>query len=228
MDYRVAEIFTSINGEGLKAGKLACFIRLAGCPLSCSYCDTAWARDPIQGQMMSLESILEVVLASKASLVTLTGGEPLSHLGVDKLIEGLLAIEGLEIEIETSGAVATTFLADLRTRDSRLCLTLDYKLRDSGMSAYMVAENYQTLRTGDAVKYVISSPQELGEVLGHIQGWQPQSPEAEILLSSVYGNLPTAQLVDWLKSHADKSWQAKCRVQLQLHKYIWEPTKRGV
>lgn len=228
MNYRVAELFTSINGEGIRAGKVACFIRLSGCPLACIYCDTAWARQSGQGEDMTLESIVDHVKALGVSYVTLTGGEPLAHPGVERLIEALMTLEDIYLEIESSGAVSTAFLADYRVRHDRLSLTLDYKLSGSGMSSHMKEANYRNLRSGDAVKYVISSIHELEEVSAHISLWQSHSPQAEILLSAVYGKIEASQLVDWLIENTTEPWQPQSRVQLQLHKYIWDPSKRGV
>lgn len=228
MLYQVAEIFTSINGEGLRAGKLALFIRLSGCPLKCSYCDTDWARDASVGKPMTLKAIIEAVRTANVNYVTLTGGEPLSHPKVNTLIEALLQIPQMNLEIETSGAVSISGLEALRRNYSNLHLTLDYKLAHSGMSVQMKAENYKHLREGDAVKYVISDSNELAQMTSHILSWYETSLNAEILLSPVYGRVEASELVAWLKSMSSEAFQARTRVQLQLHKYIWHPAAKGV
>lgn len=228
MLYQVAEIFTSINGEGLRAGKLALFIRLSGCPLKCSYCDTDWARDASVGKTMTLKSIVEAVRASNVNYVTLTGGEPLSHAKVNTLIEALLQIPQINLEIETSGAMSILGLEALRYNYSNLHLTLDYKLAHSGMSVEMKAENYKHLKKGDAVKYVISDSNELAQMTSHIMSWYEDTSNVEILLSPVYGKIEASELVEWLKSVSNEAFQVQTRVQLQLHKYIWHPAAKGV
>lgn len=228
MLYQVAEIFTSVNGEGLRAGKLAMFIRLAGCPLNCHYCDTMWARENHVGTAMSKVNILEIVKKSGVHYLTLTGGEPLLQPKIDKLIEALLLIEGLNVEVETSGAVDLTAFEGLRQKYDNLFWTVDYKLSGSGMSSQMKSVNYQSLRLGDAVKYVISDSNELDQVEAHIASWQSQSKEAEILLSPAYGQIELETLVKWLKLSVDTPYQSRMRLQLQLHKYIWNPEQRGV
>lgn len=229
MKFQVAEIFESINGEGLRAGKAATFVRLSGCPLKCHYCDTSWAQATSVGEAVALETILETVQTLANPLVTITGGEPLAAQKNLLLIEAIAMMPQVTVEIETSGACDPEGLEALRNRRKNLCLTVDYKLSGSGMSHFMQADLYKRLVRGDAVKYVVSDLSEMKEVQAHIATWFEASPEAEIIISPAYGSVEPATLVDWLKAiSSDCVYKSKVRIQLQLHKYIWHPEAKGV
>ena len=234
--FLVAEDFLSINGEGLNAGMLAHFIRLAGCPLRCDYCDTAWAQTEKAGKTTALEAIIEKLNASPAAFVTLTGGEPLAAAGIEKLIAAILEETDKILEIETSGAIALEpFLAMFGDSD-RLHFTVDYKLASSGMTSRMIQENYHSLRTGDVIKYVIGGEEDLEMAIQHHMAWlgtqrnQMGSEDnhrhvgATPIFSPVFGKIEPSQMVEAVKDNC----LFLVRIQLQLHKYIWEPTLQGV
>lgn len=218
--YLMAEEFLSINGEGLNAGVLAHFIRLAGCPLKCDYCDTAWAQTKMAGKETSLEAIIELLQNSPANYVTLTGGEPLAAEGIKTLIEAILAQTNKQIEIETSGAVSVEPFMKIAQSTERLHFTVDYKLGSSGMSAHMISSNYDCLQTGDVIKYVIGSEADLLEAVAH----HHLHKKGTAIFSPVYGLIEASRLVDVVKELK----LSDVRIQLQLHKYIWEPHKQGV
>ena len=136
---RVAEKFISINGEGVRAGELAVFVRFQGCNLACHYCDTKWAlAKDCPYEEMSPEQIYAYIKSTGIKNVTLTGGEPLLHKDMDRLLAILLADEDLRVEIETNGAV------DLRkfcACPGRPVFTMDYKLPSSGYEKSMVLSN---------------------------------------------------------------------------------------
>lgn len=124
--YKVAEIFTSINGEGSRAGELAVFIRLCGCNLRCSYCDTMWANSEIvPHREMSAEEIRNAVLKTSVKNITLTGGEPLAAPYVKELLDCLAEEKHLSIEIETNGSMS---IREFSTVKNRPIFTIDYKL----------------------------------------------------------------------------------------------------
>lgn len=218
---RLAESFLSINGEGLYVGYLAQFIRLSGCVLSCSYCDTAWAQNNHVGDEASVAEIIQILKASPAKHVTLTGGEPLASDGVTELIKGILQETEMELEIETSGAIDLEPFLNAFGHESRLHFTVDYKLPSSLMTDKMVQSHYALLRKGDVVKYVMGSEEDLNCALTHLKTWEN---EATPIFSPIYGKIEASRLVEAVKDHA----LSKVRVQLQLHKYIWDPNLQGV
>lgn len=217
---QVAEIFSSIDGEGLTAGGLATFIRLAGCNLRCTYCDTRYALRPVDGVKMSIQSILSKVRNIGFKHVTLTGGEPLVYNEACLLVS-LLADDGFLVNIETNGSRDITYYLQ-----ENVTVTMDYKTPYSGQEASMRRENLPLLRPDDVLKFVVG-PGDLSAVQDvllreNIQSW--------IYLSPVFGKVKPAELVDFAKSfHASAPEKAeKLRVQVQLHKIIWPADMRGV
>ena len=147
----VVEKFISINGEGTRAGELAVFLRFRGCNLNCGFCDTKWANAAdAPATEESAEELVEYVRQTGVQNVTLTGGEPLLQPHIGELITALGAL-GYRVEIETNGSVALEPFAALAFRP---CFTMDYKLPDSGMESAMKPENFDLLRSQDAVKFV--------------------------------------------------------------------------
>ena len=156
---KVCEIFQSINGEGTRAGQPAVFVRLAGCNLNCSYCDTKWANGPdAPCEEMTAREIHEKVSAYGIRCVTLTGGEPLLHKHVDELLSELCGDDKLSVEIETNGSADVSIADKMKNRP---LLTMDYKLPSSGMEKAMRLENYALLRSEDTVKFVCGSRSDL-------------------------------------------------------------------
>lgn len=218
--YPVAEKFVSINGEASRAGELAVFIRFRGCNLNCSYCDTKWAGSPDSpANMLSAEELVEYVKSTGVVNVTLTGGEPLLQENLYELIEGLSKI-GCSVEIETNGSQP---IAELSIKPCRPLFTLDYKLPSSGMEDKMLMENYKYLGDNDVVKFVAGSHADL-ERAAEIIGKYDLSLRCKVYISPVFGKIDPAEMVDFL---IEKNLNA-VRLQLQLHKFIWDPEKRGV
>lgn len=218
--YPVAEYFVSINGEGLRAGKLAAFIRLRTCNLHCSYCDTRWANsEDAPCQHMSTEDLLAWLEETEVRLVTLTGGEPLLNPETADLIDRL-GEAGYEVEVETNGSIDIGPFAALPNRPS---FTLDYKCPGSGMEEFMLTENYRFLISSDTVKFVVSSLEDL-EKAEEICRTFSLNDRCHIFLSPVFGRIEPREIVEYLAAH---SWN-EARLQLQLHKYIWPPDQRGV
>lgn len=217
--FNVAEKFVSINGEGQRAGQLAVFIRFAGCNLQCSYCDTKWANAPeFSGEMMSARQIVDYVLSENITNVTLTGGEPLMRDGMDELI-GMLVEEGLWVEIETNGSVPLSPLG----RDSRPHFTLDYKTPSSGMEDKMLMSNYALLEQDDVVKFVCGSVEDLNRSYEIIRQFG-LIKRCKVYLSCVFGQLEPEMAVDFMR----KNNLNGVNFQLQMHKFIWSPDKKGV
>lgn len=221
MDYKVVEIFLSINGEGQFAGELSVFVRFAGCNLNCGYCDTAWAnQENTEYTWMSAEEIVQRIQATGILRTTLTGGEPLLQTGIRELLKELIRIPELLIEIETNGSID---IRPYQKLSDRISYTLDYKLPGSGMEASMCLTNYETVTKGDTVKFVISNREDMEKAEKIIRTYNLQN-RCHVYLSPVYGRINAAVIVDYMKEHTLNG----VRLQLQLHKYIWNPEQRGV
>ena len=217
---RVVEIFNSIDGEGIRAGKLATFIRLAGCNLHCSYCDTGYAQDMHKGEELSCTEILHEVEQYHCKNITLTGGEPLLQGNKAIALVQLLCSHGYEVNIETNGSIDIASLADIRGT----IITMDYKCPSSGQEKKMLVGNLVKLRRQDVLKFVMA--EEDMPCVRHILSCFEIA--AQVFLSPVFGKVDPEQLVRFLKNLNDENLASKVRVQLQLHKYIWDPMKRGV
>lgn len=225
---KVVEIFDSIDGEGIRAGKTATFIRLAGCNLRCSYCDTLYAlfneAKPCEYTEMSIDEIL-LKVNKTYKRVTLTGGEPLLHAKSVDLVKRLLE-NGVEVNIETNGAVDITEFSTKLPDTSGLFYTIDYKLPSSGMTDKMIWNNFLNLRPCDVVKFVVGSDKDVNvmravmdkliehyDIMPHIYAgvvfgsYEPKKLVEKILYEPVFKDIV---------------------FQLQMHKVIWNPEERGV
>lgn len=218
--FQVAEKFVSINGEGKRAGELAVFIRFRGCNLKCSYCDTTWANNSdCPAEMMSAEDIVAYVNDEGIINVTLTGGEPLLQEGIDILIETLMK-NGHNVEIETNGSISIEKLSKSTYRPD---FTLDYKLPSSDMESFMLTENYKYLTENDVVKFVSGSLADLKKTAEIIEKFS-LTEKCLVYISPVFSKINPDGIVEFMKlKHLNK-----VRMQLQLHKFIWNPDERGV
>ncbi|MDD3239140.1 MAG: putative 7-carboxy-7-deazaguanine synthase QueE [Lachnospira sp.] len=220
---KVVEKFISINGEGTRAGELAVFIRFKGCNLNCSYCDTKWANETdCTYEEMSPEDICEYVIGTGVKNVTLTGGEPLLQQDILLLIDHLLNKSDMRVEIETNGAVDIVPIAN--TFDSeRLVFTMDYKLPSSGCEKKMMFSNMDILRKQDTVKFVSGSIEDL-ECAREIIEEYHLTEKCHVYFSPVFGSIEPVQIVDYMIKHKMNN----VRLQIQMHKVIWNPEQRGV
>lgn len=217
---KVVEKFVSINGEGRRAGELAVFIRFFGCNLNCSYCDTKWANESgCPYEEMSVGQIADYVKDTGVKNVTLTGGEPLLQKEINHLIEVLEKIPKVRIEIETNGSIA---LPSDRV-SSKVCFTMDYKLAGSGCEEQMHLDNLMYLKAQDTVKFVVSSREDLERAEEVIEQYQ-LCEVCQVYLSPVFEKITPAAIVEYMKEKGMND----VRLQLQMHKFIWNPAKRGV
>ena len=220
MTFPVAEKFVSINGESIRAGEPAVFIRFRGCDLCCSYCDTRWANSPdAPAETLTSEELTAYADSTGITDVTLTGGEPLIQDGLYELIEMLMR-HGHHVEIETNGAHSVFGLDKLPYRPS---FTLDCKLPGSGMESAMLAENYDCLKSGDAVKFVSGSGTDLERAREIITRYK-LTEKCAVYISPVFGSIDPSEIVTFITENRMNG----VRLQLQLHKYIWDPERRGV
>lgn len=218
--FSVAEKFVSINGEGVRAGELAVFIRFAGCNLKCGYCDTKWANAvDAPAEKMESKDILDYILSTGVKNVTLTGGEPLLRQEMGELIDTLMSA-GLRVEIETNGSIHLREFAD---RVYRPVFTMDYKLPSSGMEEYMCSDNFGCLEKHDTVKFVSGSIEDLERAVEVIESHH-LTERCHVYISPVFGKIEPADIVEFMKEKKLND----VRLQLQLHKFIWDPDKKGV
>ncbi len=219
--YKIAEMFSSINGEGTHAGQLAFFVRFTGCNLNCSYCDTKWANVPDAPYTeMTADEILSAVRKSGIRNVTVTGGEPLIQPNIIPLLK-MLCGDGRYVEIETNGSADVSEV--VRIGENRPSLTMDYKLPSSGMENFMRTENFAILDARDTVKFVSGSLADLERALEIIRKYGLIG-KCAVYISPVFGKLKPAEIVDFMLSNKLNG----VNVQLQMHKFIWDPNMRGV
>lgn len=221
MEYKVVEKFVSINGEGQLAGRLAVFIRFAGCNLKCSYCDTSWANEKdVSCDVMNSEDIYAYIKSTGIKNVTLTGGEPLRQSGIKELLMRLSKDKELHIEIETNGSILLNNFMDL---DNAISFTMDYKLPSSGMETMMALENFKYLGLKDTVKFVSGSYEDLQRAKEIIDDYGLIN-KTKIYISPVFGKIELNEIVDFMIQNKLNG----VNLQVQLHKIIWDPNKRGV
>lgn len=214
---KVVEIFESIDGEGIRAGYPVTFIRLFGCNLNCSYCDSRYACEGTEYEEMCIKKILSKVKKLGHKRITLIGGESLIHIDVGELIRNLDG-GGYEVNIETDGAV---FIKDYL--QSNHIITLDYKCPSSKMESKMILDNLHLLRKKDVLKFVVGSKEDLQRAKQIIDSYSMQG-RCSIYFSPVFNSITAEEIVQFiLRNHLDE-----VRVQLQLHKYIWDPQMKGV
>lgn len=226
----ISEIFSSIDGEGSRSGYLATFIRTIGCPLRCSYCDTKYAFEPDENTKdMTIEDIVNTCKALGNFRITLTGGEPLIQKDVNSLIEALLS-NCFQVNIETSGAVyfdmesASDIIKEAYYRKGSLFFTYDYKCPTSGMSDRMIPKIFENLGKNDIVKFVVGSKEDLDCMKQVVTDLEDKHIHSVYFVSPVFGNIEPSDIVDYLK---DNNLQ-HIRLQLQIHKIIWDKNMRGV
>lgn len=210
----VKEIYLSVQGESSHAGLLCSFVRLTGCHLRCTYCDSEFAFRG--GARMKVDEVVRQVKALGAPMVEVTGGEPLLQPGVYPLMEALLA-ERLTVLLETSGAIDVRLvppqvhkIVDLKTPSSGECDRNDYRVLES-------------MNGNDELKFVIGSREDYEWAREQVRARRLSERPYGVLFSTVFGKLHPRQLTEWILE--DK---LKVRFQLQMHKYIWDPDARGV
>lgn len=221
MKFKVVEKFVSVNGEGLRSGQLAVFIRFAGCNLKCSYCDTKWAnkKDVFYEEMTSQE-IYDYIKGTNIINVTLTGGEPLYQEGVEELLCLLSKDKELKIEIETNGSIALDRFLGMKNRPS---FTMDYKLPSSNMEDEMIINNFRYLTKDDTLKFVVGNNEDL-EKVKLILYKSELIDKTNIYVSPVWKMIKMEHIVEFMKINNLNG----VTLQMQLHKVIWNPRKRGV
>lgn len=221
MNFKVVEKFISINGEGRLSGKLAVFIRFASCNLNCDYCDTKWAnKQDVKYELMTEHDIYSYIKETGIKNVTLTGGEPLLQNGIFDLLKILSKDNNIYVEIETNGSIdLSEFIIDKNPPS----FTMDYKLQGSDMENFMLTSNFNYLGENDVLKFVVSSLSDLERAKEIIYKYK-LIEKTNVYLSPVFGKISPEIIVEFMK--ANKLNDAT--FQIQIHKVIWDPNKRGV
>jgi 7-carboxy-7-deazaguanine synthase len=210
----INEIYHSIQGESTWAGQPCVFVRLTFCNLRCNYCDTAYAF--YEGEKMPISQIVERVIAFGCPLVEITGGEPLLQKNVLPLMT-MLANAGMIVLLETSGA------HDISKVDGRIHRIMDLKTPSSGECDRNLWSNIPHLTLRDEVKFVIGSREDYEWSREKLREHNLAKRCHAVLFSPIFGRIEPREIVEWML--ADK---LEARFQLQMHKFIWSPTARGV
>jgi 7-carboxy-7-deazaguanine synthase len=210
----IHEIYQSVQGESTFAGLPCVFVRLAVCDSRCRWCDTRHAFN--QGERMPRATVLAKALSFGCPLVEITGGEPLLQADTFPLLSELCDA-GKTVLLETSGA------HDISAVDPRVHIILDLKCPDSGESHRNRWANLDVLKPRDEIKFVIASRADWDWAANTIRTHKLDE-RFTCLVSCVFNAVKPVELVNWLL----ESRLHRVRMQLQMHKYIWEPTKRGV
>ena len=216
---KVVEIFSSIDGEGKRSGLPTTFIRLFGCNLNCTYCDTHYGKDKEYEDWvkeMSIRDIIDECNRLRIPNITITGGEPLIHEGIKDLIEALCNLN-FWVNVETNGTIFPPI------RHPNLFYTVDFKTNASGMSATMNPDVFKTLDTEDVVKCVVGSEDDMVQSVEFLKTFGKHY-KPEVYFSPVFGQIEPSQIVNFLLKNRLYNY----KVQLQMHKYIWDKDMRGV
>jgi len=210
----VNEIFHSIQGESTHAGRPCVFVRLTACDLRCSWCDTPYAFT--EGRKMSVDDVVERVRGYNCDVVEITGGEPLLQKEVYPLMERLLD-EGRTVMVETGGHLSAEQVP------AGVIRVIDVKCPASGEAGRMHWPNLERLRSTDEIKFVIQDRADYEYARQIAEKHDLVHRSGAVLFSPVHGLLDPRQLAEWIL--ADR---LPVRLQLQAHKYIWDPKTRGV
>jgi 7-carboxy-7-deazaguanine synthase len=210
---RVNEIYYSIQGESSRAGLPCVFVRLTGCNLRCTYCDTEYAF--YEGNDIDIPAIIARIEEYKCNLVEITGGEPLTQPESFELMKELCR-RGFEVLLETGGSLS------IKDIDPRVIIIMDLKCPSSGMEKKNLYENIPYLKRSDEIKFVIGSEEDYLWSKNIIEEYD-LTGKANVLFSVVFGNLTPLTLVNWILRD-----NLNVRFQLQMHKFIWSPETKGV
>lgn len=217
----VIEKFLSIDGEGPTAGELATFLRFRGCNLRCAWCDTTYSFDGEENyEDCTAQELYQYVCESPAHNVTLTGGEPLLQPELPELLRLLCANRTLQVHIETNGSIPLrTWMAQF----PKAVFVIDFKLPGSGMTDQMVLENLAFARPHDVYKFVVQDHADLEYAKDLLEQYDLCS-HTQVHFSPVMGKIQPSDVVEYMKENALN----RVRLQMQLHKIVWDPQKRGV
>jgi 7-carboxy-7-deazaguanine synthase len=208
---RITEIFLSLQGEARSAGRPTVFVRLTGCPLRCTYCDTAYAFSG--GLIYQQHEVLQEVASHGANHVCVTGGEPLAQPACLPLLKALCDA-GYSVSLETGGAM------DIGEVDLRVSRVVDLKTPASGEMQRNLYSNIAQLQQHDQVKFVICDEQDYIWAVSMLHEHALDRRVADVLFSPSHATLEARQLADWIIHD-----RLPVRFQIQLHKYLWDDAR---
>ncbi|MFZ9121185.1 MAG: 7-carboxy-7-deazaguanine synthase QueE [Methylophilaceae bacterium] len=208
---RINEIFYSIQGESSRIGFPTVFIRLTGCPMRCTYCDTAYAFH--QGNQQEIDAIINQVQQYPTKFVTVTGGEPLAQKNCLDLLDQLCDLD-YEVSLETGGGI------DISPVNAKVKIILDIKTPKSGEAKNNFWPNLKQIKPMDEIKFVVADQEDFEWAIQTMH--EHQLDQKKILFSPVYNQLEGELLAKWILDHG-----IEARLQLQLHKILWGE-KQGV
>jgi len=203
---RITEIFYSLQGETRTVGLPTVFVRLTGCPLRCTYCDTAYAFHG--GEKMDIRDIVAKVSSYNPRYITVTGGEPLAQPSCRELLSELADLSS-EVSLETSGAM------DISSIDQRIVTVMDLKTPVSGEESKNRYANIELLKRHDQIKFVICDRADYDWACQKLNEYDLAN-RCEVLFSPIHGELNAAELADWIITD-----NLPVRMQIQIHKYLW-------
>ena len=225
----INEIFVSISGEGSTTGEIVTFVRTEGCNLRCTYCDTKYSFK--EKNFMTIDEIKSIVKGNNTPKVLLTGGEPLFGNNKRHLAKELA--KKYEVYIETNGAVPLLDPKELGNLRNNIHYVIDYKTLSSGMNKHdLLDKNINLLDEKDEIKFVIGTKEDFEDVLNIIEKYKDviSKNKINLLFGCVFEKIQPAKLVELLKEKNDFfiNNNIKYKFYLQIHKFIWDPNKRGV
>jgi len=207
-ELNINEIFYSLQGEAREVGLPTVFVRLTGCPLRCTYCDTEYA---FKGKnMLSIDDIVTEIQQYNTQLVCVTGGEPLAQINCHILLDRL-AREGYQVSLETSGSI------DISDVNPKISIVMDVKTPSSEESDKNLYSNIAKLQPKDQLKFVIGSKTDFDWSKNILVQYPTQ---AGVLFSPVFDVVEPVQLADWILEN-----QLNVRLQVQMHKLLWGDEK---
>lgn len=218
----VSEIFVSIDGEAYHAGRPTVFFRTLGCNLRCAWCDSEYTFYPEDGSVeMTLEEALSKVMSFGIKHVTITGGEPLIPKNKDFMLAFIdaLLVKGYAVDIETNGSIDLAPYREHFYPEDDVVFIMDWKCPGSGMASHMKESNLKLLSHNDVLKCVVTDND--FETVEALLG----KTDATIYISPVFGQVTMHKIPEFVLEHKNCE-NLVC--QLQLHKYFWDPKRRGV
>jgi 7-carboxy-7-deazaguanine synthase len=210
----ICEIFYSLQGESTRAGLACVFVRLSGCNLSCSWCDTTYAA--VQPVSMTIDQIVGRVAAFECPMVEITGGEPLIQTQTPALISALLE-KGFQVLLETNGSLS------IASVDPACIRIMDVKCPSSGEAGSFLLDNFNHMTARDEIKFVVGSRQDYEYAASFIKAHLVNHPREKVHICPVFETIELSDLAAWILKD-----RLGARLSLQQHKIIWDPDLRGV
>ena len=216
---KISEIFLSIQGEALYSGYPCIFIRTSGCNLNCRWCDTRYANN---GSFLTIQEIIDKIKTYKQSkIVELTGGEPLIQKESIPLMKHLVDL-GYKVLLETNGSCS------IKEVPNKVHIVMDIKCPGSGMSDRNLISNLEYLKPEDEIKFVVKDRSDFEWVKSfiHTHSLETRSTptHSTLLVSSIFNELKLSELSEWIKETSDIHF----KLNVQIHKFIWDPSTQGV